>query len=77
MAELSGFEVLGLLNEIGANLRGAYSNNIYKMGESHLIRLRKPGSEDAWLVVSPRRGVWLSRSVKERSETAEFTTRLR
>ena len=77
MAELSGFEVLGLLNEIEANLRGAYINNIYKMGSSQLLRLRRPESEDLWLVVSPKKGVWLSRGVKERGETTEFTTRLR
>ncbi len=77
MAELSGFEVLGLLNEIETNLRGAYINNIYKMGSSHLIRLRNPESDDVWLVVSPRRGVWPSKGVSEKSETAEFTTRLR
>ena len=77
MAELSGFEVLGLLNEVGAALRGTYINNIYRLGESQLIRFRKPEAEDLWLVVSPKRGVWLSRSVKERTETTEFTTLLR
>ncbi|MDG7007954.1 MAG: NFACT family protein [Nitrososphaerota archaeon] len=77
MAELSGFEVLGLLNEVGAALRGTYINNIHRLGGSQLFRFRKPEAEDLWLVVSPKRGVWLSRSVKERTETTEFTTQLR
>lgn len=77
MAELSGFEVLGLLKEIGAALRGAYVNNVYTAGASHLIRFRKPDAGDLWLVVSPRKGVWLSKGVTERTETTEFTTRLR
>lgn len=77
MAELSGFEVLALLKEIGATLRDAYVNNIYTVGGSHLFRFRKPGSEDVWLVVSPRWGVWPSKGVEERGETGEFTTKLR
>jgi len=77
MAELSGFEVLGLLNEIGASLRGAYVNNIYRAGGSQLFRFRKPEAEDLWLVVSPKRGVWVSGGAKERTETTGFTTILR
>jgi predicted ribosome quality control (RQC) complex YloA/Tae2 family protein len=77
VAELSGFEVLGLLKEIGEALRGTYVNNIFRMGTSQLIRFRKQDSEDVWLVVSPKRGVWLSKMVKERTETTEFTTKLR
>ena len=77
MAELSGFEVLGLLKEIGSTLRGTYVNNIYTMGASQLVRLRRPDGPDAWLVVSPKKGVWVSEKVEERGETSEFTTRLR
>jgi predicted ribosome quality control (RQC) complex YloA/Tae2 family protein len=77
MAELSGFEVLVLVREIDSALRGTYVNNIYSIGESQLIRFRKPAGEDVWLVVSPRRGVWVSGNVSERAETTEFTTRLR
>ncbi|MDA4126173.1 MAG: NFACT family protein [Thaumarchaeota archaeon] len=77
MAELSGFEVLVLVSEIDLLLRGTYINNIYSIGESQLIRFRKPPSEDVWLVVSPRRGVWVSKNVAERGETTEFTSRLR
>ena len=77
MAELSGFEVLVLVREIDLALRGTYVNNIYSIGESQLIRFRKPPGEDAWLVVSPRRGVWISRNLSERAQTTEFTSRLR
>ena len=77
MAELSGFEVLGLLKEAEVALQGAYINSIYRLGGSQLIRFRRPEAEDVWLVVSPKRGVWVSRSVKERTETTEFTTLLR
>jgi predicted ribosome quality control (RQC) complex YloA/Tae2 family protein len=77
MAELSGFEVLALLKEIDLALRGTYINNIYSFGTSQLLRLRKPESQDVWLVVSPRKGAWISASVSERAETTEFTSKLR
>lgn len=41
------------------------------------MRLRKPGAEDVWLVVSPKKGVWPSKRVEERTETDEFTSKLR
>jgi len=77
VAELSGFEVLALLKEIGVALRGTYVNNIYSVGASQLFRFRRQGAEDVWLVASPRKGVWVSRSVSERTETSEFTSGLR
>jgi len=77
MAELSGFEVLALLKEIDAALRGTYINNIYSFGTSQLFRFRKSESPDVWLVVSPKKGAWISASVSERAETTEFTTKLR
>ena len=77
MAELSGFEVLALLKEIDSALRGTYINNIYSFGTSQVLRLRKPESPDVWLVVSPRKGAWISGSVSERAETTEFTSKLR
>ena len=77
MAELSGFEVLALLKEIDSALRGTYINNIYSFGTSQLLRLRKPESPDVWLVVSPKKGAWISASVSERAETTEFTSKLR
>jgi predicted ribosome quality control (RQC) complex YloA/Tae2 family protein len=77
VAELSGFEVLVLAKEIDSALRGAYINNIYTFGASQLVRLRKPGSEDTWLVVSPKKGAWISTRVSEREETTGFTSKLR
>jgi len=77
MAELSGFEVLVLLKEIDSALRGTYVNNVYSYGTSQLFRLRRPEGPDTWLVVSPRKGVWISGTVAERAETTEFTSRLR
>jgi predicted ribosome quality control (RQC) complex YloA/Tae2 family protein len=77
MAELSGFEVLALVKEISATLRGAYINNIYSFGQSQILRFRKPGTVDEWLLVSPKFGAWISRMVTERAETTEFTTKLR
>jgi predicted ribosome quality control (RQC) complex YloA/Tae2 family protein len=77
MAELSGFEVLALLKEIDLALRGTYVNNIFSIGTSQLLRLRKQDAPDNWLVVSPKKGVWLSEKVSERAETTEFTSKLR
>jgi predicted ribosome quality control (RQC) complex YloA/Tae2 family protein len=77
MAELSGFEVLALLKEIDSALRGTYVNNIFSIGASQLLRLRKPEAPDVWLVVSPKKGVWISENISERGETTEFTSRLR
>lgn len=77
VAEISGFEVLVLAKEIDFALRGAYVNNIYTIGTSQLLRFRRPGGEDVWLLVSPKKGVWISASVSEREETSEFTSKLR
>ena len=77
MAELSGFEVLALVKEIDLALRGTYVNNIYRLGASQLVRFRRQGAEDSWLVVSSKKGVWLSSKVSERADTTEFTSRLR
>jgi predicted ribosome quality control (RQC) complex YloA/Tae2 family protein len=70
-------EVLVLAKEIDRSLRGAYINNIYTAGGSQLLRFRRPGGEDVWLVASPKKGVWVSSRVSERGETSEFTSRLR
>jgi len=77
MAELSGLEVLALTKEIERGLRGSYVNNIFRIGESQIIRFRVPGGGDKMLVVSPRLGAWLSEKVGEREETTGFTTELR
>jgi len=66
-----------LLKEIDGALQGTYINNIYSFGSSQLFRLRKAESPDVWLVVSPKRGAWISASVNERGETTEFTSKLR
>ncbi len=68
---------MGLLKEIGSTLRGTYVNNIFSVGASQLVRFRKPDSADVWLVVSPKKGVWISERVEERAETTEFTSKLR
>jgi predicted ribosome quality control (RQC) complex YloA/Tae2 family protein len=77
VAELTGFEVLALIKEIDSSLHGTYVNNIYSIGDSQLLRLRKPGGGDVWLVGSPVLGAWVSTRVSERAETTEFTSRLR
>ena len=68
---------MALLKEIDVALQGTYINNIYSFGASQLFRLRKSESPDTWLVVSPKKGAWISASVSERGETTEFTSKLR
>jgi predicted ribosome quality control (RQC) complex YloA/Tae2 family protein len=77
VTELAGFEVLALIKEIGSALRGTYVNNIYTLGDAQLLRFRKAGGEEAWLVASPSLGVWVSEKVSERVETSDFTSKLR
>ncbi len=77
MTELSGFEVLLLAKEIGSALEGTYVNNIYSLGDAQLLRFRRTGGGDVWLIASPSEGMWISENVSERAETTEFTSRLR
>jgi len=77
MAELSGLEVLALTKEIERGLQGSYVNNIFRIGETQIIRFRSPGGGDIMLMASPRLGAWLSEKVEEREETTQFTTDLR
>jgi predicted ribosome quality control (RQC) complex YloA/Tae2 family protein len=77
VAEITGFEVLVLAKEINSALQGTYVNNVYSLGPSQLVRFRKQNSEDVWLVVSPKKGVWVSEIVSERADTTEFTSKLR
>jgi predicted ribosome quality control (RQC) complex YloA/Tae2 family protein len=77
LPELSGIEVLVLAKEIRSRLRGAYVNNVYSIGESQVVRLRQPGGEDSWVLVSPHFGAWVSAKVSERVETTPFTSSLR
>ncbi|MBI3859291.1 MAG: NFACT family protein [Thaumarchaeota archaeon] len=66
-----------LAKEINSALAGAYVNNIYSLGRAQIIRFRKPGGVDVWLVASPEHGVWVSDRVSERAETSPFTSKLR
>ena len=68
---------MALLKEVDSALQGTYINNIYSFGASQLFRLRKAETPDVWLVVSPKRGAWISGSVSERGQTTEFTSKLR
>ncbi len=79
---ISGLEFRVLSKEISSALAGTYVSNIYSVGESQLIRLRKAAGEDggqtteASLVLSPKLGAWLTEN-PARVETTEFTTALR
>ncbi|MDV3292674.1 MAG: NFACT family protein [Nitrososphaerales archaeon] len=77
MGELSGIDILPLVREIDETLRGTYVNNVFSIGSGQVLRFRRPGSEDSMLVVSPRFGAWISEKVAERTETTDFTSKLR
>jgi predicted ribosome quality control (RQC) complex YloA/Tae2 family protein len=68
---------LALVKEIDSTLQGAYVNNIYTLGDAQLLRFRKQGGEEVWLVASPSLGMWVSEKVAERAETNDFTSKLR
>ena len=44
-ASLSGLEFRVLSTEIGSAVAGAYVSNIYSIGESQLLRMRRPGGQ--------------------------------
>ncbi|HEV2390593.1 MAG TPA: ribosome rescue protein RqcH [Nitrososphaerales archaeon] len=79
---LSGLEFRVLSKEISSALSGTYVSNIYSIGESQLLRMRKPTggeggeSTEVSLVLSPKLGAWITES-PARVETTEFTTALR
>jgi len=79
---LSGLEFRVLSKEIASALAGTYVSNIFSIGESQLLRMRRPGgaeggeSTEASLVLSPKLGAWLTEK-PARVETTEFTTALR
>jgi len=77
VAELSGIEVIPLIREIGELLSRTYVNNVFSIGDNQIVRFRDPAGTDSWLVLSPRRGAWVSEKVAERSETTDFTSKLR
>ena len=79
---LSGLEFRVLSKEISSALAGTYASNIYSIGESQLLRMRKSGgaeggeSTEVSLVLSPKLGAWITER-PARVETTEFTTALR
>lgn len=78
---LSGLEFRVLAKELSETLSGTYVSNIYSVGESQLLRMRKPGggegeSTEVSLVLSPKLGAWVTEK-PARVETTEFTTSLR
>jgi predicted ribosome quality control (RQC) complex YloA/Tae2 family protein len=77
LAELSGIEIIPLTREIGELLARTYVNNVFSIGDDQVVRFRLPGGVDRWLLLSPRHGAWVSEKVAERSETTEFTSKLR
>lgn len=79
---LSGLEFRVLSREISSTLTGTYVSNIYSIGESQLLRMRKSAgaeggeSTEVSLVLSPKLGAWIT-GKPARVETTEFTTSLR
>jgi predicted ribosome quality control (RQC) complex YloA/Tae2 family protein len=79
---LSGLEFRVLSKEISSALAGTYVSNIYSIGESQLLRMRRSGgaeggeSTEVSLVLSPKLGAWITEK-PARVETTEFTTALR
>ena len=78
---LSGLEFRVLSKEIRSALAGTYVSNIYSIGESQLLRMRRSGgaegeSTEVSLVLSPKLGAWITEK-PARVETTEFTTALR
>jgi predicted ribosome quality control (RQC) complex YloA/Tae2 family protein len=79
---LSGLEFRVLSKEISSALAGTYVSNIYSIGESQLLRMRRSGGAEGGepaevsLVLSPKLGAWITEK-PARVETTEFTTALR
>ncbi len=78
---LSGLEFRVLAKELSKALAETYVSNIYSVGESQLLRMRKSGgaegeSTEVSLVLSPKLGAWVTEK-PARVETTEFTTSLR
>ncbi|HVC26646.1 MAG TPA: ribosome rescue protein RqcH [Nitrososphaerales archaeon] len=78
---LSGLEFRVLSKEISSALAETYVSNIYSIGESQLLRMRRSSgaegeSTEVSLVLSPKLGAWITEK-PARVETTEFTTALR
>jgi predicted ribosome quality control (RQC) complex YloA/Tae2 family protein len=81
LGPLSGLEFRVLSKEIASALSGTYVSNVYSIGESQLLRMRRSGgaegeSTEVSLVLSPKLGAWITER-PARAETTEFTTALR
>ena len=75
-ASLSGLEFRVLSKEMLSALEGTYVSNVYSVGESQLLRMRRAGGDEVSVVLSPRLGAWITER-PARVETTEFTTALR
>lgn len=80
-SSLSGLEFRVLSKEISVALKDTYVSNIYSIGESQLLMMRKPGGPEGEpaersLVLSPKLGAWITER-PVRVETTEFTSALR
>ena len=78
---LSGLEFRVISKEISSALAETYVSNIYSIGESQLLRMRRSSgaegeSTEVSLVLSPKLGAWITEK-PARVETTEFTTALR
>jgi predicted ribosome quality control (RQC) complex YloA/Tae2 family protein len=79
---LSALEFRVLSKEIASALAGTYVSNIYSIGESQLLRMRRSAgaeggeSMEVSLVLSPKLGAWITER-PARVETTEYTTALR
>src|SRR5580698_6498656 len=79
---ISGLEFRVLSKEISSSLQDTYVSNIFSIGETQLLRMRKPATTETGaptevsLVLSPRLGAWITER-PARVETTAFTTALR
>lgn len=79
---LSGLEFRVISREISSALTETYVSNIYSIGESQLLRMRRSAGQEGGestevsLVLSPKLGAWITEK-PARVETTEFTTALR
>ncbi len=73
---LSGLEIAALVGELDSRLRGSYVSNIYSLEKSQLLKL-KNGETEWTVILSPRRGAWISEKITGHGLTGQFTTSLR
>jgi predicted ribosome quality control (RQC) complex YloA/Tae2 family protein len=75
--ELSGLEVMVTVRELSESLKDTYVADIYSLGESQILKMRRAGGGEVWVIISPRHGSWVTKTLAERAETTNFTSRLR